>query len=85
MRARLLPATGICLGLLACAGRDPQPIAAVEPQDAYSDCAMINAEIKANNVKAQELGKRARLENRAKCKRGHCWRHYLACLVRHGF
>jgi hypothetical protein len=55
MRARLLPATGICLGLLACAGRDPQPIATVEPQDAYSDCAMIKAEIQANNIKAQEL------------------------------
>lgn len=55
MRWRLLPLMGICLGLLACAGRDPQPVATVEPQDAYSDCAMINAEIQANNIKAQEL------------------------------
>jgi hypothetical protein len=41
--------------LSACAGRDPQPIATVQPQDAYSDCTMIRAEIEANNAKAAEL------------------------------
>jgi hypothetical protein len=44
---------GIALG--ACAGRDPQPIATVQPQDTYSDCTMIRAEIEANNVKVKQL------------------------------
>jgi hypothetical protein len=43
------------LALAACAGRDPQPIATVQPQDANSDCAMINAEIQANNKRAEAL------------------------------
>jgi hypothetical protein len=41
--------------LCACAGRDPQPVASVQPQDAYSDCTMIRAEIEANNMKAQQI------------------------------
>jgi hypothetical protein len=41
--------------LAACAGRDPQPIATVQPQDQYSDCTMIQAEIQANNAKATQL------------------------------
>ncbi|MGB7088623.1 MAG: hypothetical protein WA465_00800 [Methylovirgula sp.] len=45
----------IGLALLACAGRDPQPVASVQPQDAYSDCTMIRAEIEANNIKAKQL------------------------------
>jgi hypothetical protein len=36
-------------------GRDPQPIVTVQPQDAYSDCTMIRAEIEANNQKAKQL------------------------------
>jgi hypothetical protein len=43
------------LALSACAGRDPAPIATVEPQDAYSDCTMIRAEIEGNNAKAKQL------------------------------
>jgi hypothetical protein len=43
------------LALSACAGRDPQPIATVQAQDAYSDCTMIRAEIEANNQKAKQL------------------------------
>jgi hypothetical protein len=43
------------LALSACAGRDPMPIATVQAQDAVSDCAMIIAEIDANNVKFKEL------------------------------
>src|SRR5262245_5055067 len=39
----------------ACAGRDPQPIATVQPQDANASCAMVTAEIQANNVRVQEL------------------------------
>ena len=41
--------------LLGCAGRDPQPVASVQPHDAYSDCTMIRAEIEANNAKAIQL------------------------------
>jgi hypothetical protein len=36
-------------------GRDPHPVAVVQPQDQYSDCAMIKAEIEANNAQAQKL------------------------------
>jgi hypothetical protein len=43
------------LALSACAGRDPAPVATVQPQDAVSDCAMITAEIDANNIKFKEL------------------------------
>lgn len=48
--------------LAACAGRDPHPVATVQPQDAQSDCAMIRAEIEANNVEAEKLAE----ENHAK-------------------
>ena len=50
-------ATVAVLGIVlsACAGRDPQPVTTVQPQDAYSDCTMIRAEIEANNVKVKEL------------------------------
>jgi len=41
--------------LAGCAGRDAAPVATVQPQDAYSDCSMINAEIQANNQRAQAL------------------------------
>jgi hypothetical protein len=46
-------AAGVALS--SCAGRDPQLVSTVQPQDAYSDCAMIRAEIDGNNQKAQEL------------------------------
>jgi hypothetical protein len=55
VRIRVFLATAVGLVLSACAGRDPQPIATVQPQDAYSDCAMITAEIDANNLKFKEL------------------------------
>jgi hypothetical protein len=48
--------------ITGCAGRDPHPVAVVQPQDAQSDCAMIRAEIEANNVQAQKLAD----ENHAK-------------------
>lgn len=41
--------------LAGCAGRDPQPIATVQVQDANSDCTMIRAEIEANNAKTTQL------------------------------
>jgi hypothetical protein len=52
----LFPSNQVAVGLAvaACAGRDAQPAATVQPQDAYSDCSMINAEIQANNSRAQE-------------------------------
>ncbi len=50
------------LALAACAGRDPHPVAVVQPLDAQSDCAMIRAEIEANNVQAEKLAE----ENHAK-------------------
>lgn len=43
------------IALVGCAGRDPQPLATVQPQDAYADCTMIQAEIQANNIKVKEL------------------------------
>jgi hypothetical protein len=51
------PAGIICLALTlaACAGRDAAPVATVQPQDQYSDCSMIKAEIQANNKRAEEL------------------------------
>jgi hypothetical protein len=39
----------------ACAGRAPQLVAVVQPQDAFTDCAAIQAEVTANNAKVQEL------------------------------
>ena len=51
----VLSALSAGLALAACAGRDPHPVAVVQPQDVQSDCAMIRAEIEANNVQAQKL------------------------------
>jgi hypothetical protein len=55
VRTKLILAMAVGLALSACAGRDPHPAAVVQPQDQYSDCAMIRAEIEANNVQAQKL------------------------------
>src|SRR6516164_6395883 len=38
-----------------CAGRAPQPVAVVQPQDRYDDCPAIYAEVQANNKKIQDL------------------------------
>ena len=46
---------GIAVAVGACAGRAPQPVAVVQPQDRYSDCTVITAEIEANNQKVSEL------------------------------
>jgi hypothetical protein len=45
----------IAVAVGACAGRTPQPVAVVQPQDRYSDCSAIAAEIDANNQKVTEL------------------------------
>jgi hypothetical protein len=47
------------LALSACAGRDPQPIATAQMQDAYSDCTMIRAEIEGNKSEGQVARRRA--------------------------
>lgn len=47
---------GASLLLGACAGRAPNPVAVVQPQDRYLDCAAISAEVQANNRKITELG-----------------------------
>ena len=39
----------------ACAGRDPQLIATVQPQDQTANCAQITAEIEGNNIRVKEL------------------------------
>ncbi|MGJ0393044.1 MAG: hypothetical protein ACR650_09840 [Methylocystis sp.] len=50
---RLIVVTAVALA--ACAGRAPAPVAVVQPQDRYMDCAAIQAEVSANNAKVQEL------------------------------
>jgi hypothetical protein len=62
LRGGKLGAFALALVLSACAGRDPHPVAVVQPQDAQSNCAMIRAEIEANNVQAEKLAE----ENHAK-------------------
>jgi hypothetical protein len=53
MRAVVIAAfAAFCVG---CAGRDPQPVATVQSTDAVATCAMIVAEIEANNIKVKEL------------------------------
>jgi hypothetical protein len=54
MRPSLLATVPVFV-LAACAGRDPIPIATVQPTDAVATCAMITAEIQANNMKVKEL------------------------------
>src|SRR5215207_4136385 len=44
-----------CAIVSACAGRAPQPVATVQPQDSFMDCTAIVAEIQANNQKVQAL------------------------------
>ena len=48
---------GVVLSLGACAGRAPNPVAVVQPQDRYMDCTAIQAESKANADKLTGLGK----------------------------
>jgi len=43
------------LALAGCAGRSPQPVAVIQPQDRFMDCPAIQAEVLANNAKVQEL------------------------------
>jgi hypothetical protein len=51
----ILAAASCGVLLCACAGRDPQPVATVQVTDTTATCAMIVAEIEANNIKVKEL------------------------------
>lgn len=44
------------LAAAGCAGRTPAPVAVVQPQDRFMDCAAITAEVEANNRRVAELG-----------------------------
>lgn len=53
---RILCSAALAATMLAgCAGRDAQQIPTVQVQDTASDCAMITAEIQANNKRAEDL------------------------------
>jgi hypothetical protein len=47
-------AIGVAIAVGVCAGRAPQPVAVVQPQDRFADCTAITAEIEANNQKAEQ-------------------------------
>jgi hypothetical protein len=53
MKRLLIVAMASMLG--ACAGRAPAPVAVVQAQDRYMDCAAIRIEVEANNAKVQQL------------------------------
>jgi hypothetical protein len=52
---RTIAFAAVALLCSACAGRDPAPVATVQITDASATCAMIVAEIEANNIKVKEL------------------------------
>ena len=57
IKARFRRGVGVLLlaAVAGCAGRAPQPVAVVQPQDRYPDCPAIYAEVQANNKKIQDL------------------------------
>lgn len=55
MRSSIITIAVIIGVLSACAGRAPQPVAVVQPQDRFMDCAAIQAEVLANNARVQDL------------------------------
>ncbi len=55
MRVSIACAMAAAIVLGAWAGRDPQPIATVQPQDQTANCAALTAEIQANNVRFADL------------------------------
>jgi pectin methylesterase-like acyl-CoA thioesterase len=53
MLSKLNLTMAFSLALAACAGRDPTPVASVQqPQDMYSDCTTIRAELAAKDAAA---------------------------------
>jgi hypothetical protein len=55
MRSTSFLMMSLAVVLCACAGRAPQPVAVVQPQDRYADCAAVTAEVESNNEKVREL------------------------------
>src|SRR5215813_5757968 len=57
IKARFRRVIGVLLlaAVAGCAGRAPQPVAVVQPQDRYADCLAIFAEVQADNKKIQDL------------------------------
>jgi hypothetical protein len=51
----MISCSATIIALSGCAGRAPQPVAVVQPQDRYTDCLAVAAEVQANNQKIQEL------------------------------
>ncbi|WP_431283956.1 hypothetical protein ACQW02_03865 [Humitalea sp. 24SJ18S-53] len=56
MPASRLLVCALSLGLAACAGRAPAPVAVVQPMDESMDCNAIQAEVAANNQRLSALG-----------------------------
>jgi len=54
IRCSLVVVVG-CLALMGCAGRSPQPVAVIQPQDRFMDCAALQSEVLANNARVQDL------------------------------
>jgi hypothetical protein len=46
----------VSLALSGCAGRPPQPVALIQPQDRQADCQAILIEAQANNAQIADLG-----------------------------
>jgi hypothetical protein len=55
MHTSRIAGAALAVTLSACAGRSPQPVAVVQPQDQFTDCTAIMAEVEANNRRVQEL------------------------------
>ena len=52
---RLVAIAALATALAGCAGRSPEPVAMMQPQDQQMDCAAISMEVQANNAKVQKL------------------------------
>jgi hypothetical protein len=52
---KYITAVAAVVALSGCAGRAPAPVAVVQPQDRYMDCAAIGIEVQTNNAKVQQL------------------------------
>jgi hypothetical protein len=53
--SKIIVTSGVVFSLMSCAGRAPQPVAVVQPQDRYMNCSAIFAEVESNNKKITEL------------------------------
>jgi hypothetical protein len=55
MKIRNLVIGTIAVSLIGCAGRSPEPVAVIQPQDRFMDCPAIQTEVLVNNAKVQGL------------------------------